>query len=911
MSPSAPDTGLPIETVIDQVAAALAGPGIGVLTAEPGAGKTTVVPLRLLDQPWLGPDQRILVLEPRRVAARAVARRMAALLGEAVGETVGWRTRDDRRISRLTRIEVVTEGILTRRIQSDPGLSGVAAVLFDEFHERSIHADLGLALAIEAREALRDDLRLLVMSATIDAAAVATLVGGSAGPAPIIDCPGRTYPVEIVWRPGNDRRAQRGGSRNPRNRSPRRGQVEQDTAAAVRQVLGRTDQDVLVFLPGMGEIRRTVEALRSTLPDTAPVEILPLYGALSAEEQDAALRSIPGRRRVVVATDVAETSLTVDGVGAVVDAGLARRPRYDPATGLSRLVTVSASKASADQRAGRAGRLGPGIAVRLWSKVEHAARPKHDQPEISQIDLAPLLLESLAWGVPDPTALRLLDPPTDAGITEARAVLEVIGATDADGRITDAGRRMLALPVHPRLAAMLDGVGDGPLAWPAAILAGLMTERDVIGGRPAERPVDLWPRVQSVVDRDHRLPDTDGPAVQTVRRRARELLDRTGGSDGPVHPADLGRALALAYPDRLAKRRTGSSGRYRIRNGMGGELPATDPLANEPMLVVAELAGTKRNVRIARAAAIDALDVELGFAAEVTEREYFGWDDARNDLSLRVERRLGALDFGTNEQPISPGPAVTAALLDRLVATRLEILDWTEAARTLQARAALVADARPELVPTPIADDALVAAAAVVFGPWLDGATGRTDLAALDLVAVLRARLGWDAAAAIDRLAPAALDLPPGPGSAGSRPVPIDYLADPPRISVRAQRVYGLREAPRIVDGTVALAVELLSPADRPIQITSDLGAFWTGSWLPPYRVDTGVTCCFHGPSLSALVCAPTVYVVGNPLLKLTSWCVEIGLLLYVSWVVPWGTSSLVPSGDRVHLGWVFYCAIV
>ncbi len=815
-----PDTGLPIEAVIGAVDEAMAGPGLGVLTAEPGAGKTTVVPLRLLDRPWLA-GRKILLLEPRRVAARAVARRMAHLLGQTVGATVGWRTRDDRRIGPDTRLEVVTEGILTRRLQRDPGLEGVGAVIFDEFHERSIHADLGLALAIEAREALRPDLRLLVMSATIDADAVASLLGGDDGPAPVIDCPGRAHPVDISWRP-----------------MQRRQRVEAAAADAVTAALSsRGDTalpasaggwagadepgDVLVFLPGMAEIRRTVERLAGRVD----AEVLPLYGALDARDQDAALRAVSGRRRVVVATDVAETSLTVDGITTVVDGGLARRPRYDPATGLSRLVTVANSKSSADQRAGRAGRLRPGSAIRLWSKVEHAARPRHDKPEILDTDLAPLLLESLAWGVPDPRHLRLLDPPTEVAVAEARDTLSLLDAVDGDGRITDAGRRMLELPVHPRLAAMLQGAGDGPLAWPAAILAALLTERDVIGGRPAKRPADLWPRVQLVADRTHRVPDTDVPALNAVRRRAAELLDRVGGTEATVHPGDLGRTLALAYPDRLAQRRRGQGGRFRLRNGMGGEVDRGDALFTEDMLVVADLQGPKRRVRIARAAAIDPIDVELGFASEMTERSYLTWDEERDDLRLRVERRLGAIDFGTSDQPVEPSDEVTGALVTRIVDTGLDVLPWTERARQLQARAALVTEHRPELDLAPIDDDHLLAEAGVVFGPWLPGATGRADLDTLDLLGLLRTRLGREGSAEVDRLAPSHHRLP------GGRTVAVDYRAGSPRISVRAQDAYGITETPRLLDGAVPLTFELLSPADRPIQVTADLARFWAGSW--------------------------------------------------------------------------------
>ncbi|MGI9608377.1 MAG: ATP-dependent helicase HrpB, partial [Acidimicrobiales bacterium] len=463
-----PLTDLPIESVVDPVRDALITRGLAVLIAEPGAGKTTIVPLRLLDEPWAA-DGRIIVLEPRRIAARAVARRMASLLGESVGDTVGWRTRDDRRISDRTRIEVVTEGILTRRLQSDPTLPGVAAVIFDEFHERSVHADLGLALALEARDALRTDLRLLVMSATIDASAVAVLVGGADEPAPIVECEGRTHPIDVRYRP-----------------RARRDRLEGAVVAAVEEALTEPG-DVLVFLPGIGEIRRTV----SDLERRTSAAVMPLYGALDAAEQDAALRTVPGHRRIVVATDVAQTSLTVDGIGSVVDSGLARRPRYDPNTGLSRLTTVEHSRASADQRAGRAGRLGPGVAFRLWSKMEQAGRSSHDTAEILQIDLAGLVLESLAWGVEHPEQLRLLDQPSSGVVDEAFEVLAMLDAVDTERRITSTGRRILELPLHPRPAAMVAAMGDGPMGWPAAVLATLLSERDVIGGRPSERTVDL------------------------------------------------------------------------------------------------------------------------------------------------------------------------------------------------------------------------------------------------------------------------------------------------------------------------------------------------------------------------------------------------------------------------------------
>lgn len=780
---------------------ALSDRAMGVLTAEPGAGKTTVVPLRLLDEPWM--TGTMLVLEPRRVAARAVARRMAELLGEQVGDTVGWRTRDDVRVGPNTRIEVITEGILTRRLQRDPNLPGVSAVLFDEFHERSVHADLGLALALEVVESIRPDLRLLVMSATIDAEAVAELMSPG-NPAPVIECAGRSFPIDVRWRP-----------RKPRDK------IERAVSAAVDDAL-REPGDVLVFLPGVGEIKRTCAELGRRVD----AHVLPLYGALPADEQDAALRALSGRRRVVVSTDVAETSLTVDGIGSVVDAGLARRPRYDPASGLSKLVTVSHSKASADQRAGRAGRLGPGVAFRLWSKMEHAKRPAHDQPEILQIDLASVVLETLAWGVPGPDALRLLDHPSQAAIDEAFDVLIMLGAVDAgDRRVTAAGREMLALPLHPRLAAMVTAVGDGPLGWPAAILASLLEERDIIGGRPSERPIDLWTRAQLIADEGGRHVDADRRAIRAVRRRSRELIKRTGAREGPISVDDLGRSLSLAYPDRIAQKRAGQGGRFRLRNGIGAEVDRSDPMAHEDMLVVADIAGDKRNVRIRLAAGIDALDIELGFSAEMDERIFFGWDEDRNDLVQRVERRLGALDFGTHNQSIEPSPEVVDALVDRIVQTDLEVLPWTPRARELQARAALVAHHRPDLEMGAIDDEALLGDAPQIFAQWLVGGTGRADIDRLDVLSILKSRIGWEHLDTVDRLAPTHVTFARG------RRAEIDYLAEAPRVSVRAQDAYGTTTTPSIVEGSVSITVELLSPANRPIQVTSDLGAFWGGSW--------------------------------------------------------------------------------
>jgi len=458
--------------------------------------------------------------------------------------------------------------------------------------------------------------------------------------------------------------------------------------------------------------------------------------------------------------------------------------------------------------------------------MEHATRPGHDQPEILQIDLANIVLEALAWGVTSPRSLRLLDPPSDAAIEEAFDVLIMLGAVDeSNRRITSDGRRMLALPIHPRLAAMVAAVGDGPLGWPAAVLACLLEERDVISGRPSERPVDLWTRVRLVVDESHRVPNTDLAALRSVRRRARELVRRTGASEGAVSIDDLGRSLALAYPDRIAQKRAGQGGRFRLANGMGAEVDKADPLAHEQMIVVAEVAGDKRNVRIRLAAGIDSLDVELGFAADMTERTFFGWDEDRNDLVRRVERRLGALDFGTHVQPIEASSETTKALIDRLVESKLALLPWSDATRGFQARSTLVREHRPDLSPVSIDDDSLIAGAKDRFGPWLEGATGRSDIDKIDLLTFLRAQLPWEQVEAIQRLTPTHVTFARG------RRAAVDYLASSPRVSVRAQDAYGTTITPAIMDHELPIAVELLSPAQRPIQVTSDLAGFWKGSW--------------------------------------------------------------------------------
>ena len=801
---------LPVADSLDDLRAALAGPGVAVLQAPPGAGKTTIVPLSLLDEPWLG-DGRIVMLEPRRLATRAAARRMAALRREAVGEVVGYRTRDDRAVGPATRVEVVTEGILTRRLQRDPGLEGVGLVIFDEFHERSLQADLGLALALDARRHLRPDLRLLVMSATLDGDRVAALLGGDGDPAPVVTSESRSHAVALRWAP-----------RRPRDH------VEPAAVAAVRQVL-RTEAegDVLVFLPGAAEIERAATQLGEALGDGVPVDVHTLYGALPAGAQDAALvPGLPGRRKVVLATDIAETSLTVEGVSIVVDAGLARRPVFDATTGLTRLDTVPAPRSSADQRAGRAGRTGPGVAVRLWSKVEHAARRPYGEPEIRQADLAGLALELAVWGT-GAGNLPFLDPPPARALDEARRLLRDLGALDRDDRPTGAGRAMVALPLHPRLARMVLVAVDRGQAWLGCLLAATLEDRDVLRGRTDDRPADVGLRLALLDDPSARHPLADGRALRRARDRARDLARRLGVTGGGADAAEAGPLLAHAYPDRIAQAR-GGPGRFVLRAGTEGWVATDDALAREAFLAVAEVDGRRSRGRIRLAAPLAPDQVDEVAGDQVTEHARLVWDAGRDDLVARVERELGRLRLGAVERRPSPGLATTTALLDRVRSTQLAALPWTDAARSVQARVGFLRAVAGEPWPD-LGDAALRRTLDDWLAPRLAGATGRADLARLDLARVLRGLVPPAVAGDLDRLAPESLTVPTG------RRVRLDYTAgdpgDPPVLAVRVQDMFGARDTPAVAGGRVPVVLHLLSPAGRPVQVTSDLAGFWEGSW--------------------------------------------------------------------------------
>ena len=605
---------LPVYDSLPAIRDALATAGRAVLVAPPGAGKTTIVPLELLDEEWLA-GRTIVMLEPRRLATRAAARRMSHLLGEDVGETVGYQTRDERRIGRGTRLEVVTEGVLTRRLQNDASLPGVGLIVFDEVHERNLPTDLGLALTLDVAANLRPDLRVLAMSATPDTQRLAMVLGG----APVIASTGRQFDVDIRW--------------VPRGRDAR---LEPAMVSAVQRALVEESGDVLAFLPGVGEINRTLTSLRDVVgPD---VDLYPLAGALTLAEQDAALAASPtGRRRVVLTTDIAETSLTVDGVRVVVDSGLARAPRFDVRTGMTRLTTVATSRASADQRAGRAGRTGPGACYRLWSKLEHGTRPPHRPAEITEVDLAGLALELAAWHA-EPEQLAFIDRPPPKAFAAARALLAELGALDHRGLLTDLGRQMIGLPVHPRLARMI-AASPTPLA---CVLAAIVDERDVLRGRPDDVPADIAIRVRVIVGSGSH-DQADRWAVERLRDRAADIAKRSGiafdrGTLGAVDIDASGATLLLAFPDRLAGRRR--AGQFQLRTGSGAWLPDTDPLAAEAFVVAADLDGKRDRARIRLGAAIDADDVVSVFADELDETRTLTWASSRDDLVENVERRL-------------------------------------------------------------------------------------------------------------------------------------------------------------------------------------------------------------------------------------------------------------------------------
>ncbi len=788
---------LPIEPILPELSASLAENPCAVLVAPPGAGKTTRVPLALMDASW-AKDGRIIVLEPRRLAARAAAARMAERLGEAVGERVGLRVRFQTLVSPRTRIEVVTEGVFTRMALSDPTLSGVSAVIFDEFHERSLDADLGLAFARDVQSVLREDLRLVVMSATLDGAAVARLLGD----APVLRSEGRSYPVET-----------RHVSRDPTQR------MEAQVVRTIRRALAAEGGSILVFLPGQGEIGRVARDLEDGgLPDD--VIVCPLYGALTPKEQDAAIRPAPsGRRKVVLATSIAETSLTIEGVRVVIDAGLARVPRFQPATGLTRLETVRVSRAGADQRRGRAGRTEPGVCYRLWDEPETRALTPFATPEIRECDLSGLALALAEWGVRDATGLALLDPPPAGAFQEARALLQRLGALTATGDLSPHGRNLAALPLPPRLADLVvrgAACGQAPLA---AGLAAILTERG-LGGTSTD-----------LSDRLRRFQSDGSPRARDIRqladrwaRTAMSMIPAAGSRSG-VRSLDISLLVAHAFPDRIAQRREGSDGEFRLASGRGARLDATDPLARQDWLAVAELSGTgQASDRIMLACPLDPAALAAAFDDQLDHREEVEIDSAGR-ARLRHQTRIGELVLTDRIVERPDRRRLAEALLDHVLSRGLQTLDWGDAAEDLRRRvgfvSGLAADGDwPDLSFQALARDGT---------GWLMPLLEQGGLAAVSPSALndmLRERIGWTSLRELDRLAPERFTTPAGPSHR------IDYGADGgPRVEVRVQELFGLRTHPGVGGGRVPLTLALTSPAHRPIQITRDLPGFWAGSW--------------------------------------------------------------------------------
>ncbi len=794
---------LPVDEALPRLASALAAGRNAVLGAPPGSGKTTRIPLALMDQPWLQ-GRRILMLEPRRLAARAAARFMAGTLGETVGQRVGYRVRMDSRVSEQTRVEVLTEGVLTRRLQQDPELDGVGLVIFDEFHERSLQADLGLALCLEVQQGLREDLRLLVMSATLDAQPLLDLLGN----AEEVRAEGRSHPVQTFYDPAQADRS-----------------IAAEAVRGVSRALDEQDGDLLVFLPGVGEIRQAESALRERLAHS-DILVCPLYGDLDAAAQDRAIRPDPdGRRRVVLATAIAETSLTIEGVRVVIDTGWSRLPRFDPNNGLTRLLTERESQAAAEQRRGRAGRLGPGSCYRLWP--ESLALKPHSPPEISQADLAPLLLELALWGVDDPGALAWLDPPPPGPLAQARDLLLRLEALDGSGRITALGRRMAGLPLHPRLAHMLLRAADAGAGRPAADLAALLSEKDIFRrrhGEPLSRDLDERLTALSAWRSDRRanLPQLDAGAcrrVDQVSGQLQRLLGK-GGSTSGIATLSTGQLVALAYPDRIAQRR--AAGGFRLANGRGALLDEQDPLAAADLLAVAAMDAGVRDGRVFLAGRLSRSELEALYAERIETRATVAWDGERRAVGAWRETRLDALLLERKPLQGPPPEQVSAALLEGIRQGGLDCLPWTPQARELRSRVLCLRDWDSGGGWPDLSDAALLRELDEWLLPWLNGLSSLDQLRRLDLASILRQGLDWQRQKAMDELAPQRLPVPSGALR------PLEYRpGEPPVLAVRLQEMFGLRETPSVCRGTVPVLLHLLSPARRPLQVTQDLAGFW------------------------------------------------------------------------------------
>ncbi len=775
---------LPIDEALPGLVAALRGRGMAVLQAPPGAGKTTRVPLALLPEI----AGRIVMLEPRRLAARAAAERMAETLGQTVGQTVGYRIRGEAKVSRTTRIEVVTEGILTRMLQSDPSLEGVGALIFDEFHERSLHADLGLALALEVRDALREDLRLVVMSATLDAAPVAALMGD----APVVTSAGRAFPVETRWLP----RPLPAGAR-----------LEPALAELILQALDETAAGgLLAFLPGEGEIRRVEGLLNGRLP--AGTEVRPLFGAMDFAAQRAAVAPALSGRKIVLATSIAETSLTLPDIRVVVDGGRARRARFAPSSGMSRLVTERVTRAEAEQRRGRAGRVAEGVCYRLWAKAEEGALAAYPPPEIAAADLTGLALELALWGGGE--GLAFLTPPPAPALTEARALLRDLGALDAANRITEHGRRLALMPLHPRLAHMLALAGRQ-----AAPLAALMQERDPLRGAPP----DLTLRLDALRDSkrfesDHPFP-IHRPTVERVREESRRLVRLANDA---TEPMSAGAMAALAYPDRIGLRRKGDQPRWVLSGGKGAAMEPGQPLSDMRLIVATDLDGDTREARIRQAVALTEPELRSLFGDRIESRSLCEWSRRDGRVLARRQEVLGAMVLSDQPWPDAAEEDVARAALEGM---RQIGLTWSEPARRLRARIEL---ARADGADLPdCRDEALLARAEAWLLPWLGKRRSEADLRALDLTEPLRQSLSWEQMQEVDRLCPSHFETPLG------RRVPIDYDGEAPSIELKLQELFGVTRHPTVAHRP--LRITMLSPGGKPVQVTMDLPGFWGSSY--------------------------------------------------------------------------------
>ena len=800
---------LPIEDVLPTLRDALAQCPNALLTAPPGAGKTTGVPLSLLDAPWLA-GQKILMLEPRRLAARAAAHRLAATLQEPVGATVGYRMRLDTKVGPATRLEVVTEGVLTRVLVKNPELDGYGAILFDEFHERSLQADTGLALALETQRLVRPDLRLLVMSATLNCGPVSDLLGG----APVISSAGKMFPVETRYL---DRRLA--------------GPLEAAVVRCIRRSLAHDSGSLLVFLPGMAEIRRVERHLLEPALDPAVI-IAPLHGDLPQAVQDQAIEPAkPGTRKVVLATSIAETSLTIDGIRVVIDAGQLRAPRFDPRSGLTRLETMRVTQDSADQRRGRAGRLEPGLCYRLWTEQEQQTLAVRRSPEILEADLSSLLLELAQWGISDPLELSWLTPPPSGAVAQARELLMRLDALDANGRLTAHGRQMGELPLHPRLAHMMLRSVSLHCTSLACDLAALLSERDVM--RPsAARQADLRLRLDLLHGSRGDVSGSQRRTIERIQRTAHQWnaqVQQLTGVRAPRTPAEhdsVGLLLALAYPDRIAQRQPDTEGRYLLANGRGALFPTADPLAAEPYLVIAELDAGSQWARIDLAAPVSQKDIEQLYASQVVASETVAWDDRTGAVRASRQHRFGALML--SDEPLSkPDPSLmVTALLDGVRRAGLHTLAWTPELQEWRRRIRFLRQLEGVNVTWPdLSEERLLETLEEWLGPYVTGMTTLVRVQRMDLVQPLHALLRREQQRELDRLAPTHLAVPSG------SQIRLDYGNDHPILAVRLQEMFGCKDTPRIVNGTVPVMLHLLSPAKRPVQVTRNLASFWATAY--------------------------------------------------------------------------------